>query len=86
MRAAPKWVSEKALLLLHEESLAESGGAAGVADEGLLDSALAGPVMRRLARMGWRGTMRSWRTRGWRSWRSGRFWRSTDAAWRRVRD
>jgi death-on-curing protein len=40
-----KWrfVSRRALLLLHDESLAEHGGAAGLRDEGLLDSALARP-------------------------------------------
>jgi death-on-curing protein len=43
MTAGPKWISKKALLLLHEESLAEFGGARGVRDEGLLDSALARP-------------------------------------------
>jgi death on curing protein len=43
MKAKPRWISKKALLLLHEESLAEFGGARGVADEGLLDSALARP-------------------------------------------
>jgi len=43
MRAKPRWISKKALLLLHEESLAEFGGARGIADEGLLDSALARP-------------------------------------------
>jgi death on curing protein len=43
MTAEPKWISKKALLLLHEESLAEFGGARGVRDEGLLDSALARP-------------------------------------------
>jgi death on curing protein len=36
-----RWVSKQALLLLHGESLAEHGGAAGMRDEGLLDSALA---------------------------------------------
>jgi death-on-curing protein len=41
MRRGPRWISKKALLLLHEESLAEFGGARGIADEGLLDSALA---------------------------------------------
>lgn len=40
----PKWLNKKALLLLHEESLAEFGGAGGVRDEGLLESALARPV------------------------------------------
>jgi death on curing protein len=39
----PKWIARKALLLLHEESLAEFGGARGLRDEGLLDSALARP-------------------------------------------
>src|SRR5579872_5207453 len=43
MRAQPRWISKKALLLLHAESLAEFGGAAGIADEGLLESALAIP-------------------------------------------
>jgi len=38
------WVNRQVLLLLHDESLAEHGGAAGVRDEGLLDSALAHPV------------------------------------------
>ena len=38
------WVNRQVLLLLHDESLAEHGGAAGVRDEGLLDSALARPV------------------------------------------
>ena len=42
-RSAPRWISKKALLLLHEESIAEFGGARGVRDEGLLDSALARP-------------------------------------------
>ena len=36
-----RWVDKRALLLLHGESLAEHGGAAGIRDEGLLDSALA---------------------------------------------
>jgi death on curing protein len=39
----PRWISKKALLLLHEESLSEFGGARGLRDEGLLDSALARP-------------------------------------------
>ena len=39
-----KWVSRKVLLLLHDESLAEHGGASGLRDEGLLDSALARPL------------------------------------------
>jgi death on curing protein len=36
-----KWISKKALLLLHEESLAVFGGARGMRDEGLLEPALA---------------------------------------------
>lgn len=43
MTTEPKWVSKEALLLLHEESLAEFGGARGLRDESLLDSALARP-------------------------------------------
>jgi death-on-curing protein len=39
----PRWISKKALLLLHEESLSEFGGARGLRDEGLLESALARP-------------------------------------------
>lgn len=36
-----RWIDRQALLLLHGESLAEHGGAAGLRDAGLLDSALA---------------------------------------------
>ncbi len=39
-----KWVNRQVLLLLHDESLAEHGGASGLRDEGLLDSALARPL------------------------------------------
>jgi death-on-curing protein len=39
----PRWISKKALLLLHEESLSAFGGARGLRDEGLLESALARP-------------------------------------------
>jgi death-on-curing protein len=38
------WIDKRALLMLHDESLAEHGGAAGLRDEGLLDSALARPL------------------------------------------
>jgi death-on-curing protein len=41
--SAWKWVNRQVLILLHDESLAEHGGASGVRDEGLLDSALARP-------------------------------------------
>lgn len=37
------WVDRRVLLLLHDESLAEHGGASGLRDEGLLDFALARP-------------------------------------------
>ena len=43
MIGEPRWISKKALLMLHEESLAMFGGASGLRDEGLLDSALARP-------------------------------------------
>lgn len=39
-----KWVQREVLLLLHDESLAEHGGAPGIRGEGLLDSALARPL------------------------------------------
>ena len=39
-----RWIDKRALLLLHGESLAEHGGASGMRDEGLLDSALARPL------------------------------------------
>ena len=39
----PVWVEKEALLLLHAKSLARFGGAEGLRDEGLLDSALARP-------------------------------------------
>jgi death on curing protein len=39
-----RWIDRRALLLLHADSLAEHGGAVGLRDEGLLDSALARPL------------------------------------------
>ncbi|MEP7101517.1 MAG: type II toxin-antitoxin system death-on-curing family toxin [Burkholderiales bacterium] len=39
-----RWVDKRLLLILHDESLAEHGGASGMRDEGLLDSALARPL------------------------------------------
>ena len=39
-----RWIDKRALLLLHGESLADHGGASGIRDEGLLDSALARPL------------------------------------------
>jgi death on curing protein len=38
------WVRRTTLVLLHDESLAEHGGASGLRDEGLLESALARPL------------------------------------------
>ena len=42
----PVWVSRRALLLLHAESLAEFGGSPGMRDEGLFESALERARMR----------------------------------------
>ena len=39
-----RWIDRRALELLHEQSLSEHGGAAGLRDEGLLESALARPL------------------------------------------
>lgn len=39
----PVWVLRETVLTLHEQLLAEFGGAAGICDEGLLDSALNKP-------------------------------------------
>jgi death-on-curing protein len=39
-----RWIDKGALILLHDESLAEHGGRAGLRDEGLLDSALNKPL------------------------------------------
>jgi death-on-curing protein len=39
-----RWIDKRLLLILHDESLAEHGGASGLRDEGLLDSALARPL------------------------------------------
>lgn len=42
--SAWRWVDRRVLLLLHDEGLVEHGGAPGLRDEGLLDSALARPL------------------------------------------
>lgn len=39
-----RWIDKHLLITLHDESLAEHGGASGMRDEGLLDSALARPL------------------------------------------
>ena len=38
------WLTQAAILAIHEEQLAEHGGGEGVRDPGLLDSALARPL------------------------------------------
>ncbi|MFA6542827.1 MAG: type II toxin-antitoxin system death-on-curing family toxin [Limisphaerales bacterium] len=40
----PEWVLREMVFAAHEQSLAQFGGAAGVRDEGLLDSALGKPL------------------------------------------
>jgi len=40
----PVWVLREVVLALHEQSLAEHGGSAGLRDAGLLDSALGKPL------------------------------------------
>jgi death-on-curing protein len=39
----PLWLSRQATEIIHDEQLAEHGGAAGIRDAGLLESALARP-------------------------------------------
>lgn len=39
-----RWIDRRTLELLHDESIAEHGGAAGVRDQGLFESALARPL------------------------------------------
>jgi death-on-curing protein len=39
-----RWIGLATILAIHDEQLAEHGGAAGVRDQGLLESALARPV------------------------------------------
>lgn len=39
-----RWIDRRMLMLLHDESLAMHGGASGIRDEGLLESALARPM------------------------------------------
>lgn len=43
---APLWLDRELVLLLHDDILAATGGATGVRDEGLLESALARPLNR----------------------------------------
>ena len=44
--AEPLWISKDALLVLHDRSIALHGGAPGLRDEGLLESALVRPANR----------------------------------------
>lgn len=46
MSGEPRWISRESLLILHDRSIALHGGAPGLRDEGLLDSALARPLNR----------------------------------------
>lgn len=39
-----RWIDKRTLILLHDESLAEHGGASGLRDETMLQSALARPL------------------------------------------
>jgi death-on-curing protein len=39
-----EWVNPSVVLAIHDEQIAEHGGASGIRDSGLLDSALARPV------------------------------------------
>jgi death-on-curing protein len=41
-----RWLSKRAVLVIHAEQLAEHGGAPGIRDEGPLESALARPRQR----------------------------------------
>jgi len=43
MTTEPKWLGIESVLVMHEEQLAEHGGAGGIRELGLLDSALARP-------------------------------------------
>lgn len=44
MKRPPRWLSAAAILAIHERLIAEHGGAAGLRDERLLESALASPL------------------------------------------
>ena len=42
--SAWRWIDRRTLILLHDESLAEHGGASGLRDETMLQSSLARPL------------------------------------------
>ena len=44
--AEPRWVTAQGLIVLHDRSIALHGGAAGLRDQGLLESALERPANR----------------------------------------
>ena len=46
MTAAPRWPSKTSVLALHDRSIGLHGGAPGLRDDGLLESALARPANR----------------------------------------
>ena len=46
MTAEPRWIRKESVLVLHDRSIALHGGAPGLRDEGLLESALARPANR----------------------------------------
>ncbi len=48
MSVSPVWIDARAILFLHDESLSMFGGARGLRDAGLLESALARPVNQHL--------------------------------------
>ena len=48
MSATPVWIDARAILFLHDESLAMFGGARGLRDAGLFESPLARPVNQHL--------------------------------------
>ncbi len=48
MKRRFRWVPEAAVRAMHSELIAEHGGRAGIRDEGLLSSALAGPRNKRV--------------------------------------
>lgn len=47
MAAEPVWLDKPLMLALYDDVVVASGGAAGLRDEGLLESALARPINRR---------------------------------------
>ncbi|CAN5731606.1 type II toxin-antitoxin system death-on-curing family toxin [soil metagenome] len=44
MKREPRWVTKEGLIVLHDRSIALHGGAPGLRDEGLLESALVRPA------------------------------------------